>query len=123
MKGRKNQDFFANLKAQSWWSLRTRFQKTFRWISEGQPATADEIISIPSDLANRARLCMELSQPTYSVNAVGKIVIDKAPDGAKSPNLADAVMIRFSSASRKPMIISDDVLRRSTAPGAFTIRM
>lgn len=60
---------------------------------------------------------MELSQPTYSINSAGKILIDKAPDGAKSPNLADAVMIRFS-AMKRPMIISDDLLRRSAIPVA-----
>ena len=96
VKGRKNEDFFQNAKAQSWWSLRTRFQKTFRAITEGMAVSPDEIISIPSDLPNRQRLCMELSQPTYGVNGIGKIVVDKTPDGTKSPNLADAVMIRFA---------------------------
>jgi phage terminase large subunit len=43
---------------------------------------------------------MELSQPTYTVNTVGKIVVDKAPEGTMSPNLADAVMICFQPASR-----------------------
>jgi phage terminase large subunit len=31
---------------------------------------------------------------------VGKILIDKAPDGTRSPNLADAVMIAFQPSSR-----------------------
>ena len=43
---------------------------------------------------------MELSQPTYTVNGVGKIVIDKAPEGTKSPNLADAVMIAYQPAGQ-----------------------
>jgi hypothetical protein len=43
---------------------------------------------------------MELSQPTYSINSVGKILIDKAPAGMRSPNLADAVMIAFQPWSR-----------------------
>jgi hypothetical protein len=45
-------------------------------------------------------LVAELSQPTYSTNAVGKIVINKKPDGMKSPNNADAVMIRFAPKER-----------------------
>jgi phage terminase large subunit len=98
VKGRKNQDFFANCKAQAWWSIRVRFQKTFRAVMEGAQFSPDELISIPSSLSNRQKLCAELSQPTYSVNGVGKIVINKAPDGTKSPNLADSVMIRYSSA-------------------------
>lgn len=43
---------------------------------------------------------MELSQPTYHQNVAGKIVVDKAPDGAMSPNLADAVMMRFAPMKR-----------------------
>ena len=36
------------------------------------------------------------TQPTYSINTVGKIVIDKAPDSTRSPNRADAVNIAFN---------------------------
>jgi len=96
VKGRKNQDFFANYKAQSWWSLRTRFQKTHRAVTEGSYYNADELIAIPAELPNRQALCNELSQPTYSISTIGKIVVDKAPDGTRSPNLADAVMIKFA---------------------------
>ena len=110
MKGRKNKDFFANRKAQGWWSLRARFQKTYRAVVEGHDVAPDEIISIASGAPHRQRLMTELSQPTYSINAVGKVVIDKAPEGAKSPNLADSVMINFATAKRAPMRISDDAL-------------
>ena len=111
VKGRKNQDFFLNLKAQSWWSLRTRFYKTYRAVKEGAEFKPDELISIPKDLPHRAKLVAELSQPTYKPNAAGKIVVDKAPEGAKSPNLADAVMMRFSPI-RRQMVISQEAVRR-----------
>ena len=39
---------------------------------------------------------IELSQPTYSQNSNGKIVVDKMPDGCRSPNLADSVMIVYA---------------------------
>lgn len=100
--GRTNQDFFANLKAQSWWSLRTRFQKTHRAVTEQLPFDADEIIALSSSLPELARLTTELSQPTYTINGVGKIIVDKTPEGARSPNLADAVMIRFAPKAMKP---------------------
>lgn len=115
VKGRKNQDFFANLKAQSWWSLRTRFQNTFRAVTEGADVGPDNVISIPSTLPHRTRLCSELSQPTYSVNGVGKIVIDKTPDGTRSPNLADAVMIRFAPRD-EPLTITPAMLARFSQP-------
>lgn len=99
-KTRINKDFFANRKAQAWWSLRTRFQATYRAVVGGMLYDPDAIISIAKGCGNLDRLCQELSQPTYSINGTGKIVIDKSPDGAKSPNLADSVMIRFAPAER-----------------------
>lgn len=94
---RLNKDFFANLKAQSWWSLRMRFLNTYRAVG-GMEYDADQIISIPSDLPERDKVVMELSQPTYTKNGAGKILVDKQPDGSKSPNRADAVMICFNPA-------------------------
>lgn len=95
-KGRTNVDFFANRKAQAWWHLRTLFLNTFRAVTEGMAYDADKVISIPSGLPNRDRLVVELSQPTYSINTAGKVVVDKAPEGSKSPNNADAVVIAFA---------------------------
>lgn len=100
VKERLNKDFFANAKAQAWWSLRLRFQATYRAVVEGMPFDPDEIISISPGLDELSLLTMELSQPTYTINAVGKVVIDKAPEGTKSPNLADCVMICYQPAAR-----------------------
>ena len=97
---RKNKDFFANAKAQAWWSLRMRFQQTYRAVVEGMQVNPDDIISIDAALPELQQLTSELSQPTYSINGVGKIVIDKAPDGMKSPNVADATMIVFQPGGR-----------------------
>lgn len=110
VKGRKNADFFANCKAQSWWALRTRFEATYRAVEEGATVPPDSIISLSAALPHLSRLCSELSQPTYTVNAVGKIVVDKTPEGAKSPNLADAVMIRFARATRRMPVFTAEAL-------------
>ena len=106
VKGRKNEDYFANLKAQCWWRLRLRFQKTYRAVVEGHDFDPDEIISLSPGMENLQKLITELSQPTYSINGAGKILIDKKPDGVKSPNLADSVMIKFSSAGKRGFKIS-----------------
>lgn len=100
VKERKNKDFFANAKAQAWWALRLRFQATYRAVAEGMEFNPDDLISIDPALPELAPLTMELSQPTYTINQVGKIVINKAPEGTKSPNLADAVMICYQPATR-----------------------
>ncbi|WP_426784357.1 TerL protein [Serratia sp. 2C06] len=106
---RLNKDFFANAKAQGWWSLRTRFQKTYRAVTEGMEFDPDEIISISGTMKKKDKLVIELSQSTYTVNGVGKIVVDKKPDGTKSPNLADSAMIAYAP-MEMPMLISDDFL-------------
>lgn len=93
---RTNADLYANAKAQAWWLLRRRFQLTYRAVVEGQDYNADDLISISSKFPEMKNLVLELSQPTYSANNAGKIIIDKKPDHSKSPNLADAVMIAFA---------------------------
>lgn len=95
-KGRTNADFFANRKAQAWWALRRRFQLTYRAVVDKLPYNKDDIISISSTIPEYRKMITELSQPTYSQNAVGKVIVNKTPDGSRSPNLADAVMIAFS---------------------------
>jgi hypothetical protein len=98
--GRRNEDYFTNLKAQSWWNLRRRFEATYRAISGQRPFDADELISISSDCGELSALVLELSQPTFHLNSAGKILIDKTPDGCRSPNLGDACMICFSPITR-----------------------
>jgi phage terminase large subunit len=96
VEGRLNKDYFANLKSQCWWALRLRAQATYRAVIDGLPYNPDDIISIAPDLPELATLVVELSQPTYSLNNVGRILVDKVPDGTMSPNAADAVMICFN---------------------------
>lgn len=107
--GRTNDDFFKNLKAQSWWALRRRFQETFR-ATQGKEYDPELVISLSSGLNNLADLKAELSQPTFSLNPQGKVVVDKAPDGTRSPNLADAVMILMGR-YRRAMRISSEAMR------------
>jgi phage terminase large subunit len=99
---RKNEDYFGNAKAQAWWDLRVRFLRTYRAVTQGAAFNPDEIISISSKIPKLAKLTAELSQPTYKLNGAGKIIVNKAPEGTKSPNLADSVMIRFARAEKIP---------------------
>lgn len=94
--GRLNQDFFSNAKAQGWWALRLRFQHTYRAVIEGAEFDPSKGISLSSRNSESGQLISELSQATYTLNKIGQVVVNKKPDGAKSPNLADAVVIRFA---------------------------
>lgn len=102
-------DFFENAKAQAWWMLRQRFQYTHRLMEarlKGETWQVDpaQFISIAGDFADRARLCIELSQPVWMLSKNGKWMVDKCPPGTttevrnsiKSPNLADAVMMLYA---------------------------
>lgn len=128
---RKAIDFFENLKAQSWWMLRQRFQYTYRLMKRldaGESVEAilkdfdpSKFISIARGFAERARLCIELSQPVWALSKHGKVMVDKCPVGTKtevrnsivSPNLADSVMMWF--APRFGPIRIDPTLLAATA--------
>lgn len=91
----KNKDMFQNLSAQAAWSLRSRFEKTFKAVHQAISYPVEELINIESTTPFLHELTMELSQPTYSHNGAGKIVLNKKPDGTKSPNLFDGVKQAF----------------------------
>jgi hypothetical protein len=90
-----NRDFYANLKAQAWWSLRQRFERTYRAVVEGAEYASDDMISLPSTLPNLATVRKELSQATRGSTGALKLVVNKSPEGTKSPNLADAIVMAF----------------------------
>ena len=90
-----NKDLFSNLKAQAYWRLRVRFEKTFKFVTQGIIYPVDEMINIPSTIPHFNDLQAELSQPTYSHNGQGKIVVNKKPDGTRSPNLADSLNMAY----------------------------
>lgn len=117
-KGRTNKDYFANRKAQAGWSLRRRFYMTYRWVVKGIKCAPDDTISINSKCPLYMKLVTELSQPTFTDNGIGKIVINKKPYGMPSPNLFDAVMIKFAQIEAAPMRITQDVISQIMRAGA-----
>lgn len=109
---RKNKDYFANYKAQSYIALRWRFLQTYRAVVKGMPYDPEDIISISSKLPKLEQVLMELSQPVRKETPTGKILVDKQPDGMKSPNLADAVNMVYAP-RRLDMNISDNLLEHA----------
>jgi hypothetical protein len=101
----RNKDFYSNLKAQGWWQLRNRFEKTHRAVTGEAEYDVSELISIPSKLEYRHVVEQELSQPTYSTNGRGQIVIDKKPPGTKSPNIADAIVMCYWPVKQRKVLI------------------
>jgi len=95
---RKNEDFFENYKAQSWWALRRRVNITWRAVTgvlkKGEYSESD-IISLDPNLPELTKTVSELSQPVWKWSKSGKMMVDKTPDDVASPNNADTVMMLF----------------------------
>jgi phage terminase large subunit len=98
---RTNQDMFANFKAQAWWHARMLFRNTYRAVN-GMDYDPNKLIAISSECSKHLKLVTELSQATYMKNSAGQFLINKKPDGAKSPNIADAVIIKYAPQRRTP---------------------
>ena len=94
-----NKDHYLNLKAQAWWELRARFWRTYRAITEGIDYDTEDLISIDSSAFSKedlAQLIKELSQATSSLSPGRlKLMVDKTPEGTRSPNMADAVVMAY----------------------------
>lgn len=94
-----NKDHYLNLKAQAWWELRARFWRTYRALTEGIEVDTEDLISIDSSGFSKedlAQLIKELSQATSSLSPGRlKLMVDKTPEGTRSPNMADAVVMAY----------------------------
>jgi phage terminase large subunit len=90
-----NKDFYKNLKAQAWWEMRRRFERTHKAVTAGERTDPADLISLPSDMPGLATLRKELSQATRSKTGTLKLVVDKSPPGTRSPNMADALVMAF----------------------------
>jgi hypothetical protein len=95
---RKNEDFFANRKAQSWLHLQSLFREAYK-ARHGMPYDKAGYISINGKIPELGKLVGELSQATVSETAAGKMLVDKVGEGKSSPNLADAVVMCFAPRS------------------------
>lgn len=88
-----NKNFFGNLKAQGYWELRNRLERTYKAVILGEYHDPDTLISISSDIPELRQLQKELTQITYARStSTMKILVNKAPKGTRSPNIADSIM-------------------------------
>lgn len=97
----KNKDYFANAKAQAWWSVADRFRNTYDAMMNGTKYEADQLISISSEMdrAYLEKLKHELSTPRRDFDNNGRVKVESKKDLAArsvaSPNLADAFIMCF----------------------------
>ncbi len=105
----KNKDHFANIKAQKWDEVATRFRKTYEVIEQGAKHPIDELVSIDSSTFPPKlldKLKMELCSPKKDNDGNGRFKVESKKDlakrGIKSPNLADAFIMALIKAKRRP---------------------
>ena len=105
-----NEDFYANLKAQAAWQLARRCERVYRMRNEkGLKFKPDELISISSKIPKLRQLLREMSQPVMKKSGNLKLLIDKKPEGAKSPNMFDAMSMCYFPA-KVPMSFPSSVV-------------
>ncbi len=93
---RKNEDYYRNLKAQAWRNLSLRFERTYRAVVNGEKFDTADLISINSKMKHIQALKLELEQPQRKDDGSGKMLVDKKPEGFKSPNMADSIMMLYA---------------------------
>jgi phage terminase large subunit len=93
---RTSKERFLNLRAELWWGLRARFERTYEHATQGVLHDPGEMISLP----DCPQLIAELSLPTYSLTETGKVKIEGKEQmrrrGVKSPDHADALAVSFA---------------------------
>lgn len=92
-----NKDFYKNLKAQAWWQLGRRFERTWRAVNEPDFTwKAEQLISLDSRIPLIRKIEMELAQATigYTTSRL-QLIVNKTPEGTFSPNLADSIVMNY----------------------------
>ena len=90
--GITNKNFFARLNAQAYWNLRLRMENTLRALN-GEKVNLDYCLFFKQDISDKA--LQELCQVVYDLDVTDKVIVDKQPDNADSPNMADAISMAF----------------------------
>lgn len=98
-----NKDVFYNRRAQAYWQLRNRIYLTYLAVDRGEYQDPATLISFSSKSQYVDVLRSELCMIPRKENGIGKIQLmtkqEMKKQGIASPNLADSVMMAFSTSS------------------------
>ncbi|MCB5411791.1 PBSX family phage terminase large subunit [Pseudogemmobacter sp. CC-YST710] len=101
-----NGDYYANLKAQTWWLVAKRFRNTFNAVTKGMSYPVEDLISISPDCDHLDRLIDELSTPRRDFDNAGRVKVESKKDLGKrdiaSPNLADSFVMANAPRRKQP---------------------
>lgn len=100
-----NIEFYANLKAQTWWDVADRFRHTYNAVVRGQPYDVERLISIDPECEHLDGLIDELCTPRKDFDNAGRSKVESKKDLSKpnrvggpqkSPNKADAFVMAYA---------------------------
>ena len=94
-----NKDYFHRANSQLWWNIKLRVENTLKAL-DGEKIDLSKCFFIDSKIDNLDKILSELCQCVYD-DSTGKIKVDKAPDGAPSPNLADSIILAYANDIKK----------------------
>jgi hypothetical protein len=110
-----NKDGFANYRAQTYYRLRRRFERTYEAVERGIYQNPDDLISISSACSCKDQLVAELSRPQRLYTGSGKIIVEGKQHmrarGVASPNLSDGANMAFSVRSVPQSMITELTFR------------
>lgn len=93
--GRTSKELFFNRKAELWWLLRKRFERTYEHVNGIKVHPLEDLVSLP----NHPTLISELSVQTHYRGEDGKIhMTPKEKLGCKSPDFADSLVLTEADA-------------------------
>ncbi|MFC3169233.1 PBSX family phage terminase large subunit [Paracoccus fontiphilus] len=103
-----NGDYYANLKAQTWWDVARRFRNTFNAVERKMHYEPHELISISPACDHLDRLIDELATPRRDFDNAGRVKVESKKDLSKrdiaSPNLADAFVMANAPREAAPQV-------------------
>jgi len=105
--GIRAKEKFRNKRAELWWNLRKRFEKTYLYREKREYFPPEELISIPND----TQLINQLSIPKLVRTVGGKIGVETKESmkarKVKSPDRADAVAYAFATQDDTAVIVPE----------------
>lgn len=98
----KSKEKFANLKAELWWRLRVRVERTYQYVMLGINHPPEDLLTLPPGPDTEA-LISQVSGVRYFEQETGKIIVESKRQleerGVASPDLAEALVLSFAPVS------------------------
>lgn len=104
---RRNDQVFRNRRAQWWWYLRDRFERTYRAVEKEEYHDPDSLISIDSSIDYLSALRSELCRVQRKRGHMNTLILIESKDDMRkrdlpSPNMADALVMAFANPPPDP---------------------